>query len=121
MLVPEPTIVRNETKNKDFWYNDQMQQLFRAVANLQLTAHDGSIQHGDKAGNLAAAWVVFTSNGTADTEDAVTHTLGRIPLGYIVAGQDKAAILYDGLTAWTDTTIYLKSSATSVAWTVLVF
>jgi hypothetical protein len=120
-ILAEPTIIPEGDPNSDFWYNSQLQQLFFAAQNLQLTSRDGAIQNNDKAGNLSGVYCVFTSNGAANTEDAVPHTLGRIPLGYIVVHQDKAAVVYDSGTAFTDTKLYLKSSAASVAWTLLVF
>ena len=120
-ILSEPVLIPEGTENPEFWFNDQLAQLFFSAQNLMLTSRDGAIQDGDKAGNLSGVWVVFTSNGTANTEDAVTHSLGRVPLGYRPAKQDKSAVLYDSGTAFTDTTIYWKSSATTVAWTVLVF
>ncbi len=121
MILPEPTIIPEGTANPEFWYNDQLQSLFFAAANLQLTSRDGAIQNNDKAGNLSAVYCVFTSNGTANTQDTVPHTLGRIPLGYIVVEQDKAGTVYDGGTTFTDTNLYLKTTVASVAWKLLVF
>lgn len=121
MILPEPMLIPNGTPNPEFWFNSQLQQIFFASQNLSLTSRDGAIQQGDKAGNLSGVFCVYTSNGTADTEDAVPHTLGRVPRGYVAVLQDKAAVLYDSGTAFTTTTLYLKSTAASVAWTVLVF
>ena len=64
--------------------------------------------------------VSYTSNAVPNTEDAVAHTLKRVPIGYILIGQDKAASFYKGSTSWTTSSIYLKSSVASVAVTVLV-
>lgn len=121
MILPEPTLMPDGTENPEFWMNSQLQQIFFASQNLSLTSRDGAIQQGDKAGNLSAVFVVFTSNGTANTEDSVTHTLGRIPRGYIPVSQNKSAVLYESGTAFTSSKIYLKSTAVSVAWIVLVF
>jgi len=119
--LSEPLIIPPGTPNAEFWYNDQLQQMFQSMQNLFLTSRDGAIQHDDKAGNLSAVYVVFTSNGVANTEDAVAHNLGRAPLGYIVVSQNKSAVLYDSSTAATSTTIYWKSTAATTAWVVLVF
>jgi len=59
--------------------------------------------------------------GTADTEFAVTHHLGRIPAGFLVTRIDKAGTVYDSATPWTNTTIYLKCSAASAVVTLRVF
>lgn len=117
----EPPIIPAGTPNAEFWYNDQLQQMFQSMQNLFLTSRDGAIQNTDKAGNLSAVYAVFTSNAVANTEDAVAHVLGRTPLGYFVVSQNKAGTLYDSTTAATGTTIYWKSSVASVAWVVLVF
>lgn len=121
ITLREPVPILPGMPNAEYLYNDQLQELFQVLNNISLTSRDGAIQHNDKAGNLDAKYIVFTSNGTANTEDAVTHDLGRIARYYTPVSQDKAATLYDGGTTPTSTTIYLKSSATSVAWVVLIF
>jgi hypothetical protein len=121
MIVPEPTIIPADEKNQEFWNNDQLETLFRALANLQLTSRDGAIQHNDKAGNLAAIWIVFTSNVTANTIETITHGLGRVPLGLLASIPDRAAILYDGGAVWTTTTVSLKSSVGSTNWKAILF
>lgn len=63
----------------------------------------------------------YTTNGTANTEDAVSHTLKRIPTGYLIIGRDKAGIVYNSGTTWTTTDIYLKCSVTSMAVTIIIF
>ena len=121
-IIPEPMIIPPNDPNPEFWYNDQLVQLFNAMMNLGLTSRDGVIQNGDKAGNLSGTYVVYTSNGAANTEDAVPHSLGRVPVGYFAVRQDKASgEPYDSGTTFTNTTIYLKSPVASVAWTLLVF
>lgn len=63
----------------------------------------------------------FTSNATPNTEETVTHGLSRVPTGYIIVSQDKAASLYKGSTAWTNEKLYLKSSTASTAWKILIY
>lgn len=115
----EPVPIAEDDENAAFHYNEQLRQLFYAARNLQFTT--GSITNNAKAGNFNARWQVFTSNGTANTEDTVAHLLGRIPVGILTSLPDKAAVLYKGTTAWTKTNIYVKTSAATVAWKVLVF
>lgn len=121
MIVPEPTIIPEDEPNQEFWNNDQLETLFQALANIQLTSRDGSIQHNDKAGNLSAVWIVFTSNAVANSVETITHGLGRVPLGVLPAIPDKAAILYSSGATWTTTTISLKSSVGSTSWKAIVF
>lgn len=70
--------------------------------------------------NFNAQVLTMTTNAVANTEDAVAHTLKRVPAGYLVLQRDKAGIVYNSGTAWTATTLYLKCSAASTAITLLV-
>lgn len=121
MIVLEPVPIQEDDPNAVSAYNEQLRNLFFAAQNLGLTSRDGAIQDDDKAGNLSAVYVVFTSNAVANTQDTVAHNLGRTPVGYIPVKQDKSAVLYDGTTAFTSSNLYLRSSAATVAWTILVF
>jgi flagellar hook-associated protein FlgK len=71
--------------------------------------------------NVDGQIVSFTTNGAANTEDTVAHTLKRIPSGFIVVSADKAASMYASGTSWTATSIYVKTSAASVAAKILIF
>jgi hypothetical protein len=101
--------------------DEYLRQLFMVSQNLSLTQRDGPIQNNDKAGNLLAKYVVYTSNAVANTEDAIPHKLGRVPVGYIPVSRDKSATLYDSGTDFTTTTLYLKSTAASVTWVLLIY
>lgn len=79
---------------------------------------DGGISIDD---NVDASRIVFTSHATPGTEASVAHGLGKVPLGYIVTGQETAGTVYDGSTANTNTTLYLKSDVSSKAFRLLVF
>jgi len=72
-----------------------------------------SFGDGTNPDNLAGQWKNYTTNAVADTEDAVSHTLSRVPIGFLVFSASKAGILYKGSTAWTSTSIFLKCSAAS--------
>lgn len=63
----------------------------------------------------------FSSSGTPDAENTIAHGLGKVPIGYIVYGLNKAAIVYTGATAWTNENIYLKVNVASVAVKIIVF
>jgi hypothetical protein len=75
---------------------------------------------GQPGENVSGEFQVYTSNGSANTEDTIAHTLGAVPIGYIVVKQDKASNVYLGSTAWTSTNVYLKQSGTSVATTIFL-
>ena len=73
------------------------------------------------ADNFNAQIKTFTTNAAANTEDAVAHTLKRVPTGFIIINRDKAGIVYDSGTSWTATNIYLKCSAAATAVKIMIF
>lgn len=115
---------------KDYTFNenrDLKPQVRRLDANLkklfdlaQGRIRFGRGNDGDRGENLQGEFQVFTSNATPDTEDTIAHTVGAVPVGYIVLKQDKAGSLYLGSTAWTSTNVYFKSDVASVAFTVFL-
>ncbi len=71
--------------------------------------------------NVDVSRVSIASHGTAGTEFAVTHGLGKAPSGYFVAGQTAAGSVYDGSTANDKTTLYLKSDVSAVTFRLIIF
>lgn len=59
--------------------------------------------------------------GSADTELAVEHVLGRTPTGYIVAKNSNGTTIYDSDKAPTETRIYLKSTVANARVLLLFF
>lgn len=63
--------------------------------------------------------VSFTDNMDAQVLDIeitqsnqqITHTLGRVPIGFIVLSKTSAEEIYRGSVEWTDKHIYLSSSS----------
>ncbi|MBI4397041.1 MAG: hypothetical protein HY548_08105 [Elusimicrobia bacterium] len=95
--------------------------LMKALNELNLNLEsilNGGIRFQD---NVDCKTISFTSSGTPDAENTVTHALGKIPTGFIVANLDKAAIVYSSASAWTASNIYLKVNAASVAVKIIVF
>lgn len=77
---------------------------------------DGGISFED---NVDVELITFTSSATPDAENAVAHTLGKIPTGFLVYSLNKGAVVYNGTTANTKTQIFLKvnvASTTIKAW-----
>ncbi len=74
---------------------------------------------GSDGENIDGQWQVISDTGSINTEFSVPHSLGSIPIGYIVTKINKAGIIYDSGTTWTSTTIYLKCSVANA--TVSVF
>lgn len=72
---------------------------------------------GNDGENISGQWLTITTNGTANTESTFTHSMGSIPIGYIVVWQSIAGSIYQGPTtgtAWTSSSISLKGSAISI-------
>ena len=73
-------------------------------------------------GNLYGQVKTYTTNAIANTEDTVSHTLGRVPIGFLILNRDKdKSVVYDSGTAWTAANLYLKCGAASTAVTIWIF
>ncbi len=100
----------SDVKNYDTDFNT-------VFACLQGRVRFGPGTSGNKGENIDGVFLTITTNGTANTETTFTHTLGSVPVGYIILWQDKAGSIYQGPTTgtvWTSTTISLKGSAISI-------
>lgn len=71
--------------------------------------------------NFNGKFITISDTGAADSENTLTHSLGRVPSGYFVTKINKASVGYLGSTAWTATNIYLKFNVANCAVTVFVF
>jgi hypothetical protein len=86
-------------------------------------AMNGNLTFGDKydTDNIKGGWFSFTSHAVADTEFALVHNLGQVPIGVLdFCLKDKAGVLYQGPTPWTTSTIYLRCNVASTAFRVFV-
>lgn len=45
-------------------------------------------------------------------EIAIPHSLGVVPIGFLVLRQDTNVVIFDGLSAWNDRNIYLRAFTT---------
>jgi len=72
---------------------------------------------GTKQENMAIGFATITNAGgySANTKITVSHSLSKVPIGYIVINQSVAGSLYDDGTAWTNTKIYLKFNVAGAA------
>ena len=123
MKVANPLIQSRNTENVE----GRLRIIEDALTFLNTFAQGrvrfGAGVDGERGENLSGEWQVFTSDATPDTEFTVTHTVGSVPIGIIVAGQDKAGSLYqldDTGTAWTATSVFLKSDVASVEFRVFL-
>jgi len=99
-------------------------QLDTDVKNLFLLSQGrirfGTGTDGDRGENIAGEFQVYTSNVAPNTADSISHTLGSVPVGFIVINLDKGAVVYDSGTAWTTTTISLKCTVASTTATIFL-
>jgi hypothetical protein len=66
-------------------------------------------------------FIDITTPATPDAEYSIEHGFGTPAIGFIVIGQDKAAVTYKSTTAWDNDKIYLKTNTASVAARIMVF
>lgn len=76
-----------------------------------LTALNGRISVGD---NLDGQ-VVSVQFSSANIEVKVPHVLQRVPVGYIPVNKSVAMDIYNGGSAFSNTNVFLKSSAAGSA------
>ena len=76
-------------------------ELLAAVINGRINFGNGILP-----ANIDGVWVSFK---TAGANQLVTHNLGRIPVGYIVAMRDAPVNIFTGIGAWTVSIMYLQS------------
>ena len=103
---------------------DQLRDLDNDVKKLfdmaQGRVRFGTGTDGARGENISGEFQVVSDTGNANTEFSVIHTLGAVPVGYLVLKNSKAGAIYDGTTAWTSTTIYLRHEAANAAVTVFL-
>jgi hypothetical protein len=96
---------------------NQFSSVITDITNL-VTAVDGNITFND---NMAGVFVTFTTT-TANVSNSVPHTLGSIPIGFIVTNINVGGVVYAPSTLnWTSTKIQLYCStanATVTAWLI---
>lgn len=90
---------------------DKLQEIIDRLNN-GLSLGSGSTAH--QAGNLNAQYIDVLFPDVINTEIAIPHGLGRVPIGYQVVQRDRWAGVYNSsLGSWSDTTIYLKANTAS--------
>lgn len=74
----------------------------------------------DQDNNVDAHKVIATSPAAPNTEFAVNHSLGRVPMGMLYLGGSNPGMVYKGATPWTATQIFLKESVGSNTFLLLI-
>lgn len=97
--------------------NDMLKALSELSINLDSILNQG-MRFED---NVDCRLVEVTSHATPGTEFSVSHGLGKVPTGYVIYRRDGAGTVYDGTSADTATTLFLRSDASSVTFKLIVF
>jgi len=86
---------------------------------------DGNVSFGDTNSNLDRSRNIenFKASGVTpgvvNTEFAVSHGLGRVPVTFF-GHTDNGGVLYKSTTAWTKTQIFLKCTTVSANYQVVI-
>lgn len=102
------------------YIRDVNQDFNNLFLGMQGRMRFGTGVDGARGENISGEFQVFTSNASADTEDTIAHTLGSVPIGFIIINRDKGGVVYDSGTAWTSTNIFLKTTTTSTLVTIFL-
>jgi len=76
--------------------------------------------NGTDIDNISGQWIEFTSHAVGGTETAVSHTLGVVPVGFILMIPPVTGVVNKGATAWTTSTIYITVSTNAQSLKIFV-
>lgn len=93
---------------------------FRRIVSILLNAITSILNGGAVFSDNFSQSTQSVTFGAANTEVTVNHNIGRIPVGYLVLGNDSAATIYNGTTAFSAQAIFLRASAPCTA-TIMLF
>ena len=92
------------------------EELLSAWLELAETINNG-LKFSD---NFNAETKIVADTGVANTEFSISHTLKRVPTGYIAIKNSTSGVIYNGTTSWTTTAIYLRCSVANANITVII-
>lgn len=96
----------------------QSQQLARVLSGN--TSYGTTMSNADQQNNMNCFKATGTTPGSANTEFAIQHTLGRIPITIDAQDTNNGGLLYRSSTPWTKTTVYLKCTTASAAYNMIL-
>ena len=112
-----PVLISGDFNNLRQFDKDLIYTLSSNSSNLKVIL-DAGISIKDNMDMVTASVV---SDATPGVEFSLSHALGKVPLGYIVIGQDGAGSIYDGTTSNTKTDVYFKSDVGSRTFRLLLY
>lgn len=119
-MIIQQTSTLNATNavlvNSNVQQQNQFSSVITDITNIR-NALNGNITFND---NMSGVFVTFTTS-TANASNSVTHTLGSIPIGFIVTNINVGGVVYAPSTLnWTATQIQLYCSAANATITVFL-
>jgi hypothetical protein len=111
MRLPVYQLLRNWGKDKIEAFNRDVHQ---AVSHL-VRVLNGNVGFGDGTDydNIKGEWITFTSDVVAGAENMIPHSLGMVPVGFILMVPPVTGTVNKGATPWTTSHIFLTCSAAS--------
>lgn len=109
--------------------NTSDQNLYRNIdgdLTQIVQAINGNIRFGigtsDTNGeNISGQWLTIVTSGTANSASSFNHSMGAVPIGYIVTNINKGAVIYaSGTSSFTLTTVNLSSTVAGTTATIFL-
>jgi len=122
MRAPEQLDVSNSGDPQDYTsLIDRFRQATKKYVERLANILNGQISFGNGTAldNMQGRWINVVTPVAPDTDFTITHSLGRIPVGFITIRADKAGVVYYGTIAATTTDLTLKCSTAST--TIRIF
>ncbi len=116
MARAQPTCLGDEAvpRNQARWT-----ERIARVINGQI-GFGSTMSNADKDINVNCWKATGTTPGGANTEFAITHSLGRIPNTIVGQDTNNGGLLYRGSTPWSKTQIFLKCTTATAVYNVIV-
>ncbi len=109
-----------EESRQEEHFRDLDQDINNLFLALRNNVAFGISTDGLLGSNIDGQYQVVADTGNANTQFSITHTLNRVPNGYIVVKNDTDGVVYDGTSANTSTTLFLRHGGANAAITVFI-
>lgn len=102
-------------------YNTLTNISFGSTKVSAAPAPGGSTTVKDADMNFDGQKVVATSPAVPNTEFAIPHSLGRVPMGFVYLGGSNPGVVYiSNVTPWSATQVFLKETQGGNTFTILL-
>lgn len=119
MKIVKSTIP-NEKADAKALFSSLINDIKKIIDCLNGRVRFGTATDGYRGENIAGEFQVVADTGAANTEFTVAHTIGAVPIGFLVLNNNKAGVVYDSGSAWTASNVYLKCSVANCAVTLFL-